>query len=695
MRLMLLISILSLKLFSFDIDIESLKMEAENDSTNTNIRVILAGEYIKNKNYKEAEVTLNQILAIDKNHKKANILMNQVNKNLHNSIKKSKPNIFERANNLEKIYKQSHLFDDFKSYFYELEGLGEKELGYKKLKEFVKENPQNENAVLFLANHYYWNKKTKKSLEILKPVINQTSNIELLTLHGNILQELGYTYKALKSFRKIVELGGENDDIRKKIASLQKPQTKIANKNTKQRVNKKSNNQKYLAEKLFFKNRYKKSLPHYRAYFKSNSNDNLARFHYATALEKLKLYKKAEKEYKKVADRDNKLYNLATYRYAQTLMYQKDEVKWDRARDTLENLLYTLVDTEPSKEINDILKYTEQSLKIASIPMPKAKMYQDVMLTAEQSKILTDNVFSSNSIEIANATSIKRMLNPNISSMQNKNDIQASLFGFSVSDSSISNRAFGIKLSKSSFSLEAKKSTFRNDDSNKSKKLDANSIRASYSNGDNFSVSVGINSFEDDTNYIGRVEYRKAFDKHNITYALEYQNGIFVNGNTCLVDNDINVISVSLYDSILLNNLKTAESSLILNSFSDGNLNLNSWTKYPLYRKIQRSLESSISFVGNYEYNSKEDTCYGSTKFFDNSQMELKSKYSFASGGFLEAYGSIGYSFKNAKTIYSYGAILQIITSKSMDIYVDCKHYQSGYSPDGANECYASISRVW
>jgi len=29
------------------------------------------------------------------------------------------------------------------------------------------------------------------------------------------------------------------------------------------------------------------------------------------------------------------------------------------------------------------------------------------------------------------------------------------------------------------------------------------------------------------------------------------------------------------------------------------------------------------------------------------------------------------------------------------DIRVDCRHYQSGYSPDGADECYLTAAYKW
>ncbi len=146
MRSMLIVSILISQLLSFDIDVQSLKMEAENDPQNINVRMILANQYIKNKNFNEAQNVLNEILAVDANNKKANILLNKINKTKSIHVSQVVPSIFQRAKKLEKIYKQSHSFKDFKEYFYELEGLGEKELGFKKLEEFIKNNETDVNG---------------------------------------------------------------------------------------------------------------------------------------------------------------------------------------------------------------------------------------------------------------------------------------------------------------------------------------------------------------------------------------------------------------------------------------------------------------------------------------------------------------------------------------------------------------------
>jgi len=704
MRIVLIFALFVSFTYSLEIDIQSLKKEAENDPSNINARIILAKEYIKTKEFEKAKTFLDEVLALNPKHKKANFLMSKLTinkspkmtdeerykkilndkedvdtalklydlyikqnkmtkakdlkmrywrKSINNPIykaleKKEQTKILARANRLQNRYKQSHKFSDFKEYYYELEGLGYKEKGFSKLEEFVKDNSLNEEAALFLANQYYWQGRSKESRKVLKPLIdNHTKNRKILTL-----------------YKKLRHNSGKN-----KINTL-----------------------KNRAEKYYTQKNYKKSLPLYKKYLKKVSNDNISRFHYASALENIKQYKKAEKQYLIITKHKDKLYELASYRYARVLMAQKDEIKWDKARDVLTDLLESILNHKSSKESDEILKYTQQSLKIVSQPMPKATMHKDIMLTESQSKILNQSTFSESSIQKQYVSSIKGMINPNLSAISADTTIQASVFTTMLNDDTIQNRGYGITLANQNFSITAKKSTFKNDINRT--KLDVATLSASYSNSDDFSVSIGVNSFEDSTDVVGKIELRKAYKNHNITYGIGYQNGIFINGSTCSIKNNINAISLSLYDLILLKNLEEAEATLVINSFSDSNLNINSWINYPLYRSFLQNLQNSFSLSGSYEYNSKKDTCYNAAEFFDTTQVEMRSKYEFNSG-YLEAKGSIGYSFKNGEVVYSYGFLLQLMTSDSVDLSIDCRHYQSGYSPDGADECYASFTKVW
>ncbi|HIP60807.1 MAG TPA: tetratricopeptide repeat protein [Campylobacterales bacterium] len=252
MRIIVLISLFFSFLHSLEIDIDAFKKEALNDPTNINARLVLARAYIKKRNFNEAKIVLSQILALETNHQKAKLLMNEIKnetiehsyiedlkergsvdsalnlynlyikegrkddakklkmrywrKSINNPIyqalqKKDQEVLFVRADKLEAVYKKSKSFEDFKKYYYELEGLGYEKLGFTKLERFVSENKLNENAVLFLANQYYWTKRSDKSLKVLKPVIKRTKNSAILILYKKLVPKPIYKTKLNSKYR--------------------------------------------------------------------------------------------------------------------------------------------------------------------------------------------------------------------------------------------------------------------------------------------------------------------------------------------------------------------------------------------------------------------------------------------------------------------------------------------------------------
>ena len=205
---------------------------------------------------------------------------------------------------------------------------------------------------------------------------------------------------------------------------------------------------------------------------------------------------------------------------------------------------------------------------------------------------------------------------------------------------------------------------------------------------------MGMSQYGDFSDIDAEVTYRKVFSGHDMTFGLKSTNGAFVNSNACMIDNKINVVQFSLYDAILLSNLDQAELGLTLNRYDDENINLNTWLEYPIYKIAYKNFENDLSLSGSYEFNSKTDTCYYAPEFFDGNYIQARPKILFGKKGFIQGIGGIGYSFKNNDILYNYG-LSALISLKLFDIRVDCRHYQSGYSPDGADECYATAAYKW
>ena len=674
-------------------------------------------QVLKNVDSKIVAVALYDLLSEQGKSDEANKLVKKYNKlnpksEISSALKHRDREMYKkRVHELGKVYKEKATFKTLKEYCFGLENLGKKDKAQKILKLFVKKHPKHEDAVLFLARKLYWNHKPKQSLSILKPVINKTKNKEILTLYTDILLQQKSRHKALPYLKKLAKID-HSEKTRMKIEKIQidsflekavrlhkagnytkalKYYNKYYNKTKDPKI------AKEIAELYFVKGKAKKALPFYRAYLSSYSKDSKIRFRYASALASLKRYKKAEIEYKKVASAKDELYDLATYRYAMSLIAQKQDAKWINSRIVLRNLLDRLHSQTPSKKRNNLIKFATATLKKVSKPMPKPTKYKDIILAEGQKKIMkTEPPFESSKLAKRDISSVKSILVPiDIYTKESKKkDITLDLH--SLDDNTISNLSYGIRLNNivkvadGTLSLEAKKSRFKT--AQKKHTVDGFLMDFNYKD---FSVGIGLNQFGNFNDVVAQLTYHKILSGHNMTFGLKTTNGAFVNSNACMIDNKINVIQFSLYDAILLSNLDQAEIGLTLNRYDDTNINVNSWAEYPMYKTIYKNFENIFVFSGSYEFNTKTDTCYYSADFFDGNYLLVRPKIYFGKHNFIQGIGGVGYSFKNEDVLYNYGLSAVISAYNLFDIRIDCRHYQSGTSPEGADECFATMAYMW
>jgi tetratricopeptide (TPR) repeat protein len=611
---------------------------------------------------------------------------------------------------LKKNYEKKSSFENLKRYYYALENRGDKSKALKVLSSHVKRYPKKEDSALFLAKLKYWAKKPKESLEVLRPIVDRTKNREILSLYAEMLVQTNNRDRALPYMKRLAKLGDtkskievqkiENDALLSHAVEAHKAKDyprAIVNYKEYYEKSKDAKIAKEIAELYFVLDQAKEALPFYDIYLKEYPDDNKMRFRYAAALDSLKQYQLAEVEYKRVAHVQDELYTLATYRYATSLIAQKDEPKWNHSRAVLQNLLSTLQSQAPSKKRNDLLKFTKATLKKVSKTMPRPTRYKDVILAEGQKKIIDNTAtFSGTELIKRDISSVKSMLMPINVSVRQPQQKDVTLSFHSLKDETIDNISYGIRLNKfvklsvGTLSLEAKRSKFQK----KNIKEDVDSFMTHF-NFKNLTVGMGMSKFEDFNDVLAKITYRKIFAGHDMTFGLKNLNGAFVNAQACMIDKKINIVQFSLYDAMLLSNLDQAELGLIVNSYDDGNLNVNTFVEYPIYKLRCKNFENDFSFSGSYEYNSKTERCYHPSKFFDGNYIQARPKIQLGKRGFVQGIGGIGYSFRNDDVLYNYGLSAEIAVTKNFDIRVDCRHYQSGYSADGADECYATAAYKW
>jgi len=597
------------------------------------------------------------------------------------SQERRKDFILERGAILEKNYQMSGSFEALKEYFFLLKDSGEIDKSLSLILDYNKKYPQNEESILFIANNLYWNQKTQQSLSVLKEVVDKTDNSDILVLYKNILAE-----------QKIADEKKDIKILQKAIYYHKKKNYKKALKRYKTyyKKTKDLNTAKEIAEIYFFQGKAEKSLPYYKAYLLKNSKDYRVRFRYASVLDKMKLYRESESHYKKIASKNSDIGNLALYRYANSLMRQQDEKKWDKSKTILLKLQEKLQFQDYSDEGEELLKHTENALKKVSKPMQKPTKYKDIMLTEGKEKIfLKEGVFPDIKMIRKDILSTKSLL-------KKSDNSYLAFSAYMLEDDYIKNSSYGVKINniaeirEGKLSLEVKKSTFKTDE----KRYKSVGFLAHYDL-QNLRATLGMNKFESFGDPIIGLSYKKVISIHDMRLGFKYINGAFVNNRASMIDNIVGTLQLSFYDAILLPNLEQAEIYLEVNRFDDENIYFFSWINIPLYKTIYENFENSLDFLGSYEYNTKIDTDYHPVRFFDGNFMQMKVKRYFGQRGFIQGILSLGYSFENSDYLYNYGLVAQIPFVQSFNIRIDCRHYQSGYSLDGANACYATFGYNW
>ena len=596
----------------------------------------------------------------------------------------AKKPVEEKISILKSEYQQKGTFESLKKYFFILKDSGYIDESLSLISSYNKKHPKDEPSVLFVANNLYWNKKIPQTLSVLKEVVGETDNSDILTLYSNILkdQQRGKT-------------------VNKPTSSTQSQNTKKEKKGIEYYKNhyKKTgnlNSAKEIGDYYFLKNRARDGVKYYKKYLAKNPKDSLSRFRYAFGLDELKLYEKSELEYAKVLLENKEIYDLTLYRFANSQMMQNDEEKWENAKDIFTKLKAKLELQAPSKDRDDLLKYTNISLGHIRKPMPKPTMHKDIMLTEGKQKMLAkEGTLKGATIKLRDVLSVKSMLKPPKTKEKDFLDRSVSLNGYMFQDDTIRSSSYGLRVNnvaqidKGLLSLEAKTSNFK--DGNEYTSV---GILAHYEYKD-ITASLGLNLFEHFSDPIVQVLYNKPISTHNLTFGFKYINGAFINHRAKMIDNKIGAFQLSLYDALLLPNLEVAEIFLSLNKFDDKNINLNSWVNYPINKFVRGNFENTLAFSGSYSINTKTSDFYYSPDFYNSGYLQVKPKLYFSNNGFIQGMGGVGYSIKNNDFLYTYGLLAQVPIYESFYLNIDCRHYKSGYSQKGADECQASVSHSW
>jgi len=651
----------------------------------------------------------------------------------------------EQTNKLSKKVLHTDSLQTLQDYVYILNTQNKQQAAIDTVKNFIKEHPKNIQAKILLAKLYYWNGNLKKAFHTLYKY--RKTDMETKKLYANILYEKGdykhaaifiknilpsiknkkekyhfekrlafsYLYmqkreKASKIFQKLLAQNPGDKELAK-IVQQNKNATLLqkANNLYKQKdytgalslfkqyyqETKDINIAKEIAEIYYFQKKYKTSLPYFKAYLRKNPEENLIRYHYATALEKQKAYTRAHRQFAKISHcKDQELCFLAKYHQSYNLMQTQTQKDWLKARSTLQALQNQLLKT--GNKYNDLKKYTASLLKVAQGELRKPTYFKDIVLTEGAKKDLNPKtVFSNLEIEHTTNPSLTELLDTGISNKKVHKPTASVKMDY-VKDSETRYRNYQLMIKDIltvngiRYSLSTQKYLF---DFVNHKRKEGEGAAIHLQKG-KATASIGVKKVNGSYKVVPKLTWNPTFGIHNLFMDMYYQNGAFANYRGCMIKNDVNVLHAGVYDRILLDNLDFAELALSVNAFSDNNINFYGMFTYPLYALNQWGIEHRILFNENIDYNTKTKVCYQPASLYDSTYLIYNPKIEFYNGSMQMKVGK-GYSFKNEEEITSYALQGNYTINKIASFELNCERIQSSFTSDDIDYCTFNIIQEW
>ncbi len=635
---------------------------------------------------------------------------------------------------------QKKLFD----YIYLLRSNHQEKKALKALNKYIDKNPNNIEAKLLRAKIYYWDGNLKQAFHKIYNI--RTTSSESKALYANILYEKGDYIHALVYLPEAAKNAKDdkeryNLEKRAAFAYLYLHKDKEANRILKRLIKENPNDKtiialhkknalqsllneareyhkandinkalklykkyyiqtkdlniaKEIAEIYYFNNRYKDSLPYYSSYLKKNSNDNLIRFHFASAYEHDKDYQKSSVEFEKILkDQNSKLYYLAKYHYAHNLMQLQNEKDWLKARKTLKSL-NTQLETTKDEDAKKLTKFVHPLLKAVLGPVRKPTYFKDIVLTeGAKKKLNPDEVFSADDLIHTTKTPTAALLlhinnqkpKPTLrvsSEYVNDSIIKYINYKMAIEDFLVSN---GIR-----YSVQAQRFYLEHKNI---KKYQGNGIYVSAKN-HKMTFTIGLDKFKDFTALMQEINYHTTSGIHDINLNFYYKNALFNNYRSCMIDTKDSVLHAGIYDQIMLENLNYLDIQLDINAYNDDNINLSAYLNYPLFHIWKYGLEHKIEFNTNFEYNTKTDICYTPDKTYDASYLLYTPKYNFKNGSIALGVGS-GYSFSNKESLYTYSFKGDYNINKVATFEINCQRIQNSISYADMDYCTLNVIQDW
>ncbi len=585
----------------------------------------------------------------------------------------------------------------------------EKCIRYLKLcikKEQNKETKQELLKKLLFA--YHWSRKDKEAKKLLPKVLS-------FSPHDKAVKELALVLNSdiatqIELFEKKIKKDPKNAQNILKLANLYKKSlnSQKAFKFYKRyyELTKDLDVAKYLAQTLYFKARYKESLPYFEDYLQRKSDDFFVKYQYAITLQNLQDYKKAAKIYKEILNRKNKNYFDIKYRYAFSLLKLKNEKSWTKAGTIFKELLGELEKEskgDKSEKIQELLKFTKNAYKISQREFLKPTRYKDIYLAEglkKQYQEYNSTKEATNAL-IAKAKEekkVKKLLPKTFEQKDNKKNFH--IKADYVKDSN------GIKSKSVKVSLD-KAAKIKNSDIGlygERFKIEAQKDYNGFKTGltvkkKGLKLTLGLNSFDDFNDPYASIEYETKIYNHLLNLFLEYQNAVFFDHDPSLIEKRISAVHFKVSDFIQMIEGREFQGEISLLRYKDGNVRFTPSFSLLFLTNSIKNIKNDLFLTGWYQFYSKTNQNYAQNKIDDATNIEFHSTIPITEKISFTPKIAGGYSFKSKSFLYGGAFVFDVRINNVASLVIDCTSNKTkakkSLSDYNYQECSGDIHYRW
>jgi len=218
---------------------------------------------------------------------------------------------------------------------------------------------------------------------------------------------------------------------------------------------------------------------------------------------------------------------------------------------------------------------------------------------------------------------------------------------------------------------------------------------------DNFSVRLGMNDFDDFSEFVPTLMYQDKYKRHSYTLEYTRQNALFYTYSLTPYEKKIVANHFSVSDYIVFNNQTDLWANIELNVFTNSDTEVTGQFDWVFFKDTlwTPKFTYSIALEGWYTSHSKQHGDFYSPNFADSTMLRFNPQYIFSKYIGIRAKIGLGYSVSDETIPYKYGAWIFGNPINNLHYELGCLESNAARLAIGGNyhytECKANIGYAW